>query len=131
MSQVVIKPKGQEPEDYEVAAKRFEKVKFGAVLTKDVLTEAMALQNILVNITAKVNGQTVSLEDVCYKPLAPDNNNCAIMSPLQWFQNSQDNLDKTRGTKNYKDHMYYCARWVPIKFAQLNENCFESHLMPF
>ena len=64
MIQVVIKANGQEPELYNIAAKRMEEVKFGAVLTKDVLTEAMTLQNILVNITAEVDGQTVSLE-VC------------------------------------------------------------------
>ena len=60
----MIKPNGQEPEEYKVAAKRHENVKFGSVLSKEVLSEAMTLQNILVSITAKSNGQTVSLE-VC------------------------------------------------------------------
>ena len=62
----MIKPNGQEPQEYVVAAKQFEKVKFNPVLSKEVLTEALTLQNILVNITAEVNGQTVGLE-VCYR----------------------------------------------------------------
>lgn len=32
------------------------------------------------------------------------------MSPLQWFQNSQENLDLEKRGRNYLDHMYYCAR---------------------
>ena len=54
----------------------------------------LRVQNHIVhNLEADFNGTKVKLGDICFKPLAPDNDNCAIMSPLQYFQNDEKNLD--------------------------------------
>ena len=56
----------------------------------------------------------ITLSDICYKPLAPQNKNCTIMSVLNYFQNSLDRL-KEQGDfdlTNYHDHIYYCTRCI-------------------
>ena len=54
----------------------------------------------------------VTLEDICYKPLAPDNTNCTINSILNYFQNNLTNLDHTEqfNLVNNSYHIYYCTR---------------------
>ena len=54
----------------------------------------------------------VTLEDICYKPLDPDNTNCTIISILNYFQNDLSNLDYTEyfGLVNNSYHIYYCTR---------------------
>lgn len=56
----------------------------------------------------------VTLEDICYKPLAPDNTNCTIMSVLNYFQNNLTRLDHTENFNqiNNSYHIYYCTRYV-------------------
>ena len=58
--------------------------------------------------------RTVTLEDICFSPLSPDNPNCTIQSILNYYQNDQANLDKTIGDfwveADYIDHFSYCAR---------------------
>ena len=62
------------------------------------------------------SGKTVNLtlSDICLKPLEGDNDNCAIMSPLQWFQNEEANLDYEKedenwNTYNWLDQIKGCA----------------------
>jgi len=65
-----------------------------AVRHKSFLEEVLKIQNhIARDLEADYNGTKVKLTDICFKPLAPDNDNCAIMSPLQYFQNDYDNLN--------------------------------------
>ena len=54
----------------------------------------------------------VTLEDICYKPLAPDNTDCTIMSVLNYFQNNLTHLDYSEqwGMVNNSYHIYYCTR---------------------
>ena len=55
----------------------------------------------------------VTLSDICFKPLAPDNDNCATMSVLNYFQNNLTRLDHTEGDYgfyNYSYHIHYCTR---------------------
>ncbi|CAH1772331.1 unnamed protein product, partial [Owenia fusiformis] len=91
----------------------------GAVLKLDILHEVLDLQNRLANITAydSKHGVDVRLEDICFAPLSPDNNNCTIQSPLNYFQNSMENLDKSIWDDfhfiryaDYMDHFLYCVR---------------------
>ena len=60
------------------------------------------------------NGSNITLEDICYKPVSPANNNCTVMSVLQFFQNSAEKLDMTLKSKDieitYLDHIYSCNR---------------------
>ena len=54
----------------------------------------------------------ITLADICYTPLAPENKNCTITSVLNYFQNSIDNLNRNLlfGSVEYHDHIYYCTR---------------------
>ena len=62
-------------------------VLFGPAFNFDIMYEALLLQNYIINnLTANYNGTTVRLKDICFKPLSPDNNECAIQSALQYFQ---------------------------------------------
>ena len=59
---MVIKAKGgNEDFEYYVGAAH-KNVKFGAVLSHDVLSESLKLQNTVANITAQVDGKTVTLQ---------------------------------------------------------------------
>ena len=60
--QIVIKAKDVVKDfDYWVSAAH-KAVRFGAVLSHEVLSETLHLQNTVANITAEVNGQTVTLQ---------------------------------------------------------------------
>ena len=54
----------------------------------------------------------ITLNNICYSPLAPQNTNCTITSVLNYFQNSLDNLERQldMDTADYRDHVYYCTR---------------------
>lgn len=56
----------------------------------------------------------VTLNDICYQPLAPDNTNCTIMSVLNYFQNDKDRLLYTSDFDlvNNSYHIHYCTRCV-------------------
>lgn len=72
------------------------------------------------NITAidDATNETVTLEDICFAPLAPYNNNCTIMSPLNYFQNDFNTLNKSiidyftdNVVQDYRDHLMACVRY--------------------
>ncbi len=50
------------------------------------------------------------MSEICYKPLAPTNNNCTVFSPLGWWQNSNITLQHTQDDLNYLDHFLFCSR---------------------
>ncbi len=54
----------------------------------------------------------VTLNDICFKPLSPDNENCTVMSVLNYFQNDYTNLmhEDTFTNINASYHIYYCTR---------------------
>ena len=56
----------------------------------------------------------VRLGDICFKPLSPDNNHCAIMSVLNYFQNNLTRLTKVEkfGMINSSYHIHYCTRYI-------------------
>ncbi|NXE07390.1 NPC1 protein, partial [Lophotis ruficrista] len=90
-------------------------VPFGPPLTKDILHQVLDLQDAIVNITASFDNETVMLKDICLAPLAPYNNNCTILSVLNYFQNSHSVLDHAIGDEffvyaDYHTHFLYCVR---------------------
>ncbi|NXL57529.1 NPC1 protein, partial [Chordeiles acutipennis] len=90
-------------------------VPFGPPLTKEILHQVLDLQDAIVNITASFDNETVMLKDICLAPLAPYNNNCTILSVLNYFQNSHSVLDHTIGDEffvyaDYHTHFLYCVR---------------------
>ena len=66
-----------------------EKYTFGPVFERNFLIDALRLQSAVENFQVKTkSGETIFLNGSCYKPLEPDNNNCAIFSLFQYHQNN-------------------------------------------
>ncbi|XP_062986710.1 NPC intracellular cholesterol transporter 1 [Elgaria multicarinata webbii] len=90
-------------------------VPFGPPLTIDILHQVLDLQNAIENLTASYNNDTVMLKDICLAPLSPYNNNCTILSVLNYFQNSHSVLDRAITDTfwtyaDYHTHFLYCVR---------------------
>nr|DBA24360.1 TPA: hypothetical protein GDO54_012030 [Pyxicephalus adspersus] len=90
-------------------------VPFGPPLTFDILTQVLELQNSIESITASYNNETVMLKDICLAPLAPYNNNCTILSVLNYFQNSYSVLNHSVSDEffviaDYHTHFLYCVQ---------------------
>ena len=60
----------------------------------------------------------ITLNDICFKPLLPDNANCTIQSVLNYFQNDYVKLENVTAdpfglvTYNASYHIHYCTRFV-------------------
>lgn len=68
-------------------------ISFGPMMQLNTLNAALELQNTVAALTAEYDGKNVSLTDICMQPLYPTNDNCTIMSPLQYFQNDPERLN--------------------------------------
>uniref|UniRef100_A0A8C6PMS6 NPC intracellular cholesterol transporter 1 n=1 Tax=Nothobranchius furzeri TaxID=105023 RepID=A0A8C6PMS6_NOTFU len=89
-------------------------VPFKAILFNDILHQVLDLQLAIEGLVATDKGQNVTLQDICLAPLAPDNNNCTILSILNYFQNSHSVLDHSVGDEfyvyaDYHSHFLYCV----------------------
>ncbi|XP_065788526.1 NPC intracellular cholesterol transporter 1 [Muntiacus reevesi] len=90
-------------------------VPFGPPLAIDILHQVLDLQTAIESITASYNNETVALRDICVAPLSPYNQNCTILSVLNYFQNSHSVLDHQVGDDffvyaDYHTHFLYCTR---------------------
>ena len=105
---------------------------FGPVFKIDLLESVLRLQNKVVSLKGELNdgNQTVSLSDICLKPLAPDNNNCTVFSLLQYYQNSLDNLTKSVVddfgiiSADFTTHFLACSQAPTTTSDLLNLTCF-------
>lgn len=70
----------------------------------------MELQDNILNLKAEVDGKNVTLKDICSKPLAPQNEDCALMSVLNYFQNNKTLLNMKKTNMNYMDHLTTCVK---------------------
>nr|XP_057922980.1 NPC intracellular cholesterol transporter 1 [Doryrhamphus excisus] len=89
-------------------------VPFGAILDKDILHQVLDLQLDIEALVGTYEGQNVTLKDICLAPLAPYNNNCTILSILNYFQNSHAVLDHHLGDEffvyaDFHSHFLYCV----------------------
>ncbi|NXI48532.1 NPC1 protein, partial [Galbula dea] len=112
--QLIIQAPNSHPDTYSPYPSGAD-VPFGPPLAKEILHQVLDLQDAIVNITASFDNETVMLKDICLAPLAPYNNNCTILSVLNYFQNSHDVLDHTIGDEffvyaDYHTHFLYCVR---------------------
>lgn len=88
-AQIFIRPVGIE--SYEVNNETY-----GPVYNMSFLKEVLQLQNYIANeLQAEVDGETVTLYDICNKPMAPDNLNCNIQSILNFWQNDETVLNSS------------------------------------
>lgn len=62
----------------------------GPAFDKAFLTLVLDLQLQVTRIGVYSNSlkSNVTLSDICYKPMAPNNTECAITSPLEYFQHN-------------------------------------------
>eukprot|EP00116_Pleurobrachia_bachei_P002887 sb/3463149/ len=83
---------------------------FGGVFQEDVFKKVFQLQASIMSLTAQSGNRTIGIKDVCFIPLAPDVQECALISPFQWFQNDGDKIDKVTSDKTtYLDHVFKCV----------------------
>ncbi|XP_077999621.1 NPC intracellular cholesterol transporter 1-like [Glandiceps talaboti] len=95
---------------------------FGPVLDREFLHQVLDLQSYITNMSVyyEPNDEYITLQDICYKALEPDNMKCVIQTPLQYYQNDHAKLDKivyedTFGNEldypaDYRDHFQYCVK---------------------
>ncbi|CAF4566900.1 unnamed protein product [Rotaria sp. Silwood1] len=82
---------------YKTPLEAEEKYTFGPVFERNFLLDALRLQLFVENFNVTTeSGKIIYLNDTCYKPLEPDNNNCAILSLFQYHQNNLTFLLKER-----------------------------------
>ncbi|XP_072525289.1 NPC intracellular cholesterol transporter 1 [Salminus brasiliensis] len=103
-------------------------IPFAPIFNLSLLHQILDLQTDIENLEADYNGQKVTLNDICVSPLAPDNNNCAILSVLNYFQNSHEVLDHNVSDAfytyyDYHTHFMLCAS-SPVDFdVHLHDPC--------
>lgn len=78
------------------------------------------MQNDIANLRASYKADNgtdvpVTLQDICFKPLYPDNLNCTIYSVLNYFQNDYKLLNKEFKVaftvfSNSTYHIQYCVK---------------------
>uniref|UniRef100_A0A6J0SLY2 NPC1-like intracellular cholesterol transporter 1 n=1 Tax=Pogona vitticeps TaxID=103695 RepID=A0A6J0SLY2_9SAUR len=107
------------------------KKNFSGILSMEVLLDVLGLQTRLqgIEVWSEKHGRNISLKDVCYAPLNPQNAtlpDCAVNSLLQYFQNNQSRLEMTAnqtvsgqtGTVGWRDHFLYCIN-SPLSFQDI------------
>ncbi|XP_064651766.1 NPC intracellular cholesterol transporter 1-like isoform X2 [Lineus longissimus] len=111
---------------------------FSTALKLDILEEILALQLQIEKIVAPFPelDMIIGLQDICFAPLRPDNNNCTIMSVLNYFQNDKTTLDMKKQDEwgfltfaDYIDHFMYCVR-SPASVqdtGQFNTSCLGTY----
>eukprot|EP00794_Sanderia_malayensis_P012125 gene12125-13377_t len=102
-----------------------EPIHFDGILHKDMLHKVLDLQLAIMNIQGRLteNGQnrTVGLSDICFKPMSPENDDCTILSILQYWQNNHTKIDECKtdvktvcgdggfNASDWHDHFMHCT----------------------
>ncbi|XP_068736144.1 NPC intracellular cholesterol transporter 1-like isoform X1 [Montipora capricornis] len=122
--QLIIRPKHPIPTGYH----RFgdgKWIPFGPIFHLDLLNQALDLQNEITNMRVPFGSGNITLEDICFQPLAPQKHECTIQSIFQYFQNNNTRLNKCLTSLGYMcnnetlsvdfkaydfhDHVIYCT----------------------
>ncbi len=118
-TQIIIIPDDQTfiTYDYLSPPALYNEYTFGPVFKLDYLLRVLDLQTEILSLKAELSetNQTVSLSDICFKPLKPDNENCTVFSILQYYQNSKANLLKRVGddfftSADFSTHFLTCSQ---------------------
>lgn len=86
-------PRDQSPYEREDPRNFLKTIKYGAVFRKSFLVEAFKLYNQIRFMKVETNGENITLSNICFMPLSPENNNCAIMSIFNYFQVKNNNYE--------------------------------------
>lgn len=126
---LIITPKDQS--SWTAMESIFESRLLGPALRKNVLEEVLKLQEQVMSLKGSIATETgditVSLKDICFSPLQPDNNNCTVLSPLSYFQNNIETLNITKLSINsinadYLSHIDICSRSVNMTISSYYAN---------
>ncbi|XP_060107597.1 NPC1-like intracellular cholesterol transporter 1 [Heteronotia binoei] len=130
-NQVILTVKGHPNYTYDSLI--LGKKNFNGILSMDVLQQLLMLQSKLQNteVWSEKHDKNISLQDVCYAPLNPQNpslSDCCVNSLLQYFQNNLTRLEMTakqtvkgqQGTVDWRDHFLYCIN-SPLSFQDITE----------
>ena len=86
-----------------------------------------SVHNVVTNLStnSSTNSSYITLQDICIKPLSPYNENCTVLSVLQYWQNDAKKVNKCVGILNqpcmrkpgfttvnaaWGDHLTACAK---------------------
>jgi len=132
-------------------------VQYSSIFQYDFLSQVLQLQNQISALTGVVycnaNGtscsvdkkddftvaKVVKLKDVCFAPLLPENDNCTVQSVLNYWQNSEENLQANVSdfgliTADYITHFQTCVSTPTNTNDTLGLSClgdFGGTVMPF
>ncbi|XP_015745684.1 NPC1-like intracellular cholesterol transporter 1 [Python bivittatus] len=130
-SQVILTAKNHSSHIYDSLF--WGKKNFSGVLSEKVLLDLMSLQVKLrdMEIWSEKHHRNITLKDICYAPLNPQNaslSDCCVNSLLQFFQNNRtaflltanQTVDGKTGTVDWRDHFLYCIN-SPTSFQDITE----------
>ncbi|XP_078383034.1 NPC intracellular cholesterol transporter 1-like [Oculina patagonica] len=114
-------------------------IPFGPIFHLELLNQALDLQNDITNMKVPFEGSNITLEDICFQPLAPQTKKCAIQSIFQYFQNNKTRLNKCLTSMGFNcsdpdvidfraadfhDHLLFCTEYPASPFDErLQEPC--------
>ncbi|KAI6191671.1 Niemann-Pick C1 protein [Aphelenchoides bicaudatus] len=111
IEQVIIIPRDQSFWHRDHESELFKQAAYGPVFRQEFFEEAFKLNNEILNLTSPGG---IRLTDICFKPLAPENNECAVMSAFNFFQNKMKNFKKEASTAfgdyDYFHHLIDCLK---------------------
>ncbi|XP_060712447.1 NPC1-like intracellular cholesterol transporter 1 [Hemiscyllium ocellatum] len=144
-NQIIATATGQGPPGYTYDSVFFGPTAFNGLFSKELLLQLLDLQNRLqaISVWSETAQRNITLKDVCYAPLQPDNpgpTDCAVNSLLQYFQNNRSLIDavanqtmaSVTGTVDWRDHFLYCVN-SPLSFkdsTNLGMSCMADYGAP-
>ncbi|CAL8075262.1 unnamed protein product [Calicophoron daubneyi] len=116
--QIILRPKNQSFFIHNNMYPASGQSAFGPALKSDFLLKIFNLSTELqqIKVYSEEFNQTITLSDICFKPLEPDNMKCAVASPMEYFQNDLSTFDETMFddfdflVADYLDHLMFCLQ---------------------
>ncbi len=141
-TQLIIRPTKKEPWTHSIFG--INDVQYSSTFEIDFLLQALELQNKVSLLTGQLEissnlTEKVSLSDICFKPLDPDNTNCTIQSIFGYWQNNPETLTKTIEEydmilHDYITHFENCATAPTTMNDSMQLSClsdFGGSVMPY
>ncbi|XP_037742058.1 NPC1-like intracellular cholesterol transporter 1 [Chelonia mydas] len=142
-NQVILTAKGLPSYTYDSLL--LGKKNFSGILSMAVLLDLLELQTRLqeIEVWSEKDGRNVTLKDICYAPLNPNNasaTDCFVNSLVQYFQNNRTRLEMTAsqtqggrtGMVDWRDHFLYCVN-SPLSFKDITNlqlSCIADYGVP-
>lgn len=104
-TQLIIRAKNDTPYINTVVPFGDDSKQYSAVFHPHFLREVFELQLSIQSLTGELDNKTVTIDDICFKPL-DDTYNCTIQSIFEYWQSSLENFDKTHESFGMPDADY-------------------------